>query len=65
MKTQEVMTKQEQIKQAIQEGNIHYCKSCKKKQPVRLTYLDPDQDTEATLIVCCICHEGIDFIENM
>lgn len=59
------MEQSEKIKQAEQEGNIHYCPHCKKKQPIELTFYNPDEDTEPTLIVCLICREGIGFIENM
>jgi len=55
----------EKIKQAIYEGNIHYCPSCKKKQPIELTFFNPDEDDEPTLIACLVCGEGIDFIDNM
>ena len=41
----------DKIKQAEYEGNIYFCPNCKKKQP--------------NLIVCLICHEAIDFIDNM
>lgn len=51
--------------QAVKDGEVHYCEHCKKKQPIELTFFNPDEDTEPTLIVCLVCKEAIDFIENM
>lgn len=51
--------------QALNEGNIHYCENCKKKQPIELTKSDPDSDDEPDLIVCLVCGEAIDFIQNL
>ena len=59
------MTREEKIEQAISEGNIHYCPRCKKKQPIELTYYNPDEDEEPTLIQCLICLEGIGFIDDI
>ncbi len=56
------MTTQEQ---ATKDGEVHYCKNCGKIQPIELTYLNPDEDEEPTLIVCLVCNEGIGFIENL
>ena len=59
------MEQAEKIKQAKFEGNIHYCSFCKKKQPIELTYFNPNEDSEPELIVCLICGGGIGFIDNM
>lgn len=51
--------------QATKDGELHYCESCKKVQPIFLTCLNPDEDDEPSLIVCHICKEAIGFIENI
>lgn len=38
-----------------------YCESCKKCRPVKLTFFNPDEDTEPTLLVCEVCNEAIYF----
>lgn len=54
------MTKEEMIKQAEQEGNFHFCPSCKKVQPCHLTFFNPDDsEYEEDLICCLICDEGL------
>ena len=60
-----IMEIKDRIEQAIYEGNIHYCFHCKKKQPIELTHYDPDEDVEPDLIVCLICGNAIDFIDNL
>lgn len=51
--------------QAIKDGEVYYCPNCKKVQPIELTYFDPDNNSEPTLIACLICREGIGFIDNL
>lgn len=56
------MTQEEKIKQAVHEGNIDYCHECKKKQPIELTFFNPDEDGTEDFIQCLICGNGIRFI---
>ena len=46
-------------------GEQHYCPNCKKVQPIVLTNYNPDEDEQESLIVCKMCLEAIDFIENL
>ena len=59
------MEQAEKIRQAEYENNIHYCPDCKKKQPIELTYENPDTDDTPELIACLICGNGIGFIDDM
>lgn len=54
-----------QAEQAVVDGEVHYCEHCKKAQPVELTFFNPDEDDEPTLLVCLVCKEAIGFIENL
>jgi hypothetical protein len=54
---------EKQAEQAIKDGELQYCKNCDKVQPVELTYFNPDEDIEPTLIVCLVCGESIGFID--
>lgn len=51
--------------QAVKDGEVHFCPNCKQVQPIELTYYNPDEDVDPTLIVCLICGEPIDFITNI
>lgn len=53
------------LDQAVSNGEVHYCNNCKKVQPIELTFFNPDQDSEPSLIVCLVCKESIGFIENL
>lgn len=53
---------EEKIKQAEKEHNFDICPSCKTLVPVELTFLNPDEDEEPTLIACLICGESIRII---
>lgn len=59
------MNTEEKIKHAEFEGNRHFCSHCNKVQPVELTFFNPDEDTEPTLLVRLVCKEAIDFIEKL
>lgn len=50
---------------AIDSGEVQHCPCCSKVQPITLELLDLDADTEASIIVCMVCKNPIDFIQNL